>query len=126
MVMSDLSCLEVSVLLWVIHLFCQAGLASRPPSWSIGSRDEPSPPKSAIGARAARAFANYMESFPTFAALDLAFVTTHHPGGIWPALWIVTRIIYLPLYLSGISYFRSIVWGLSIVAIVAMLVRLAL
>jgi uncharacterized MAPEG superfamily protein len=113
--------------LWLVHLFCQAGLAGRPQSWNIGARDEPAPghKPNLIGGRAARAFANYMESFPAFAALDLAFIATHHPAGIWPALWIVTRVAYLPLYLTGVSHFRSIVWGFSILALAAMLIRLA-
>jgi uncharacterized MAPEG superfamily protein len=113
--------------LWLVHLFCQAGLAGRPQSWNIGARDEPAPghKPNLIGSRAARAFANYMESFPVFAALDLAFIATHHPAGIWPALWIVTRVAYLPLYLTGVSHFRSIVWGFSILALAAMLIRLA-
>ncbi len=124
--MSERACLELAALLWLIHLLCQSGLSGRPQLWLISSRDGPTPPPGLTAGRAARAFANYMESFPVFAALDLAFIATHHPAGIWPALWIVTRIVYLPLYLAGVSYFRSIVWGLSILALVAMLVRLAL
>ena len=126
--MSELASLELAALLWLIHLFCQAGLSGRPQSWLISARDEPAPGQklSPIAGRAARAFANYMESFPVFAALDLAFIATHHPAGIWPGLWIVTRIAYLPLYLTGVSHFRSIVWGLSIVALAAMLIRVAL
>jgi uncharacterized MAPEG superfamily protein len=126
--MSELAYLELAVLLWFAHMFCQAGLSGRPQSWLITARDEPAPGEkpSLIGGRAARAFANYMESFPVFAALDLAFIATHHPTGIWPALWIVARVLYLPLYLVGAPYFRSIVWGFSIAALVAMLIRLAL
>jgi len=126
--LSELACLELSVLLWLVHLFCQAGLSGRPHAWLISARDEPAPALklTPIGGRAARAFSNYMESFPVFAALDLAFIATRHPAGIWPALWIVTRIAYLPLYLAGAPYGRSIVWGFSIAALVAMLIRLAL
>ncbi len=124
--MSELACLELAVLLWLVHLFCQASLSGRAQSWNIGARDEPSPAPGPTGGRAARAFANYMENFPVFAALDLAYIATHHPAGLWPSLWVVARIVYLPLYLAGVSYFRSILWGLSIVALVAMLIRLAL
>lgn len=124
--MNELVCLELAALLWFIHLLCQSALSGRPQLWLIGSRDGPTPPQGLMAGRAARALANYMENFPVFAALDLAFIATRHPAGIWPALWIVTRIVYLPLYLAGVSHFRSIVWGLSILALVAMLVRLAL
>jgi uncharacterized MAPEG superfamily protein len=67
-----------------------------------------------------------MESFPVFVALDLAFITTRHPAGVWPLLWIAARIAYLPLYLAGVPYLRSIIWSISITALAAMLIRLAL
>ena len=38
----------------------------------------------------------------------------------------VARLVYLPLYLFNVVYARSIAWGVSLVAIVAMLVRLTL
>jgi uncharacterized MAPEG superfamily protein len=124
--MSELTCLELSVLLWLLHLLLQAGLSGVPLSWNASARDEPAPPPTVIGGRAARAFRNYMESFPVFAALDLAFLATHHPAGIWPTLWIAARIVYLPLYLAGVPYARSGVWVISLLALTAMLVRLAL
>lgn len=124
--MSVLACLELSVLLWLVHLLLQAGLAGVPLEWNAGPRDTPPPPPPAVGGRAARAFRNYMESFPTFAALALAFLATNHPAGIWPTLWIAARIVYLPLYLAGVPYVRSIVWVISLLAVVAMLTRLAL
>ena len=124
--MSLLACLELSVLLWLVHLLLQAGLARVPLDWNVSARDEPPPPPSVLGGRAARAFRNYMESFPAFAALALAFLATNHPAGIWPTLWIAARIVYLPLYLAGVPYVRSVVWGISLLALVAMLIRLAL
>ncbi len=46
---------------------------------------------------------NYVESFTAFAALDLAFIALHWSAGIWPTVWIVARIVYLPLYLFGVD-----------------------
>lgn len=123
--MSLLACLEASVLLWLVHLMLQAGLSGVPLAWNMGPRDEPPPPPSVLGGRAARAFRNYMESFPAFAALALTFLATNHPAGIWPTLWIAARIVYLPLYLAGVPNIRTVVWGISLVALVAMLIRLA-
>ncbi len=124
--MSELACLELAVLLWLVHLLLQAGLAGVPLPWNMGARDEPGPKPTVVGGRAARAFHNYMESFPAFAALDLAFLATNHPAGIWPTLWIAARIVYLPLYLAGTPYVRSVVWAISLLVLVAMLIRLAL
>jgi len=123
--MSDLACLEFAVALWLVHLLLQAWLAGAPLAWTASARDEPAP-LTVIGGRAARAFRNYMESFPVFAALTLAFLATNHPAGIWPTVWVVARIVYLPLYLAGVPYVRSIVWAVSFFALIAMLIRLAL
>lgn len=123
---SELACLELSVLLWVVHVLCQAGAAQTayPIHWLFSSRDKPEAPTGLIYGRAERALANYLENFTAFAALDLAFIALHQSAGIWPTVWIVARIVYLPLYLFNVMYVRSIVWGVSLVAIVAMLARL--
>jgi len=126
--MSELTCLILSVLLWVAHVLVQAGAsqAALPLSWLFSARDKPAAPEGLIFGRATRALANYVENFTAFAALDLAFIASHHPAGIWPTIWILARIVYLPLYLFNVTYFRSLAWGVSFVAIVAMLVRLAM
>jgi uncharacterized MAPEG superfamily protein len=126
--MSELACLELSVVLWVAHVLCQGGVAlvALPQPWLLSARDKRVDPKGVYFGRATRALANYVENLVAFVALDLAFIATHHPGGIWPTVWIVARIVYLPLYLFDVIYARSIAWGVSLVAIVAMLVRLAL
>jgi uncharacterized MAPEG superfamily protein len=124
--MSELACLEVAVLLWLVHVLLQANLTGASPSYLFSSRDDPPPPASMIGGRAARAARNYIDNFPPFAALDLAFLATNHPAGIWPTLWIVARIAYLPLYLFNGIYARTTAWLISIIALAAMLIRLAL
>jgi uncharacterized MAPEG superfamily protein len=74
--------------------------------------------------RAKRALGNYVENFTAFVALDLAFIALHQSGGIWPTVWILARILYLPLYVFGVIYVRSTVWGVSLLAIIMMLIRL--
>ena len=126
--MSELTCLTLSVLLWVTHVLIQAGASqvALPLPWLFSARDKPAAPQGLIFGRATRALANYVENFTAFAALDLAFIATHHPAGIWPTIWILARIVYLPLYLFNVAYCRSLAWGVSFVAIVAMLGRLSL
>jgi uncharacterized MAPEG superfamily protein len=126
--MGELTCLELSVVLWLVHLFWQAGSANQgyPLAYLLSSRDEPAEPKGLSAGRAKRALANYMESFPVFAALVIAFIATRHPAGIWPAVWVLARIVYLPLYLFNGVYFRTVAWAVSLVALVAMLIQLAL
>ncbi len=126
--MSELTCLILSVLLWLTHVLVQAAASGSalPLPYLVSSRDKPAVPQGLAYGRATRALANYVENFTAFVALDLAFIATHHPGFIWPTIWIVARIVYLPLYLFDVTYFRSIAWGVGLLAIVAMLVRLAI
>jgi hypothetical protein len=77
--LSELTCLELAVGLWFIHLFCQMGAAGGAFStaYLFSSRDAQQPPKGLVWGRATRAFANYVENFVAFAALDLGLVV--HP-----------------------------------------------
>ena len=44
--------------------------------------------------------------------------------GEWGAiLWFVARIAYVPLYLLGIPYLRSLVWAASMLGLLLMLIR---
>jgi len=124
--MSELTCLILSVLLWVVHVLVQAGAAQSALSlpFLFSPRDKPVAPQGLIYGRATRALANYVENFTAFAALDLAFIALHFSAGIWPTVWIVARVAYLPLYLFGVVYARSTAWAIALLAIVMMLVRL--
>lgn len=125
--MSELACLELSVLLWIAHVLVQVGAANAalPLSYLLSSRDVAMEPKGVMAGRASRALGNYVQNFTAFVALDLAFIALHLSAGIWPTVWILARIVYLPLYLFNVIYVRSIVWGVSLVALMIMLIRLA-
>ena len=125
--MSELACLELSVLWWIVHVLAQVGASQieLPLPYLLSSRDRPMEPKGVMAGRANRALGNYVQNFTAFAALDLAFIALHQSGGVWPTVWIVARIVYLPLYLFDVVYARTIVWGVSFAAIIAMLARLA-
>jgi uncharacterized MAPEG superfamily protein len=125
--MSEVTCLELSVVLWLIHVLCQAGIGTKELSarYLFSSRDKPAIPSGFMAGRATRALANYVENFTPFAALTVALIATHHSGGIWPTVWILARIVYLPLYLFNVIYVRSIAWGIGLVAMLIMLARLA-
>jgi uncharacterized MAPEG superfamily protein len=45
-------------------------------------------------------------------------------GALGAEAWVVTRMLYVPLYFIQIPFARSLVWFVSILALVAMLVRL--
>lgn len=82
------------------------------------------PAATPMGARAERAAANSKENFILFLALAL---TAHVAGMGEQALlgaqvFIWARLVYLPVYLLGITYLRSAVWiagvaGLAMMAL---------
>jgi uncharacterized MAPEG superfamily protein len=124
--MSELLCLELSVILWVVHVLCQAVTARGEfgDAYLFSPRDANVQAKGAVCGRATRALHNYVENLVPFVALDLALIATGHAGGLGATLWIIGRIIYLPIYLAGIVYVRTAAWVLSIVGLLMMLGRL--
>ena len=83
---------------------------------------EPTP----LGGRAVRAAANTLENFVLFVALAL---TANAAGlgdeatlGAQVFFW--ARLVYLPVYWAGITYVRSLVWGVGIAGLAMMLFAL--
>ncbi|MNT19087.1 MAPEG family protein [compost metagenome] len=71
--------------------------------------------------RLQRAQANFMETFPFFAAAVLAVVLTQRQDGLTALaaqLYFWARVVYLPLYAAGVPYIRSLVWLASLIGIV--------
>ena len=124
---SEQVCLELSVLLWIVHVLIQGGIgnAVMPPGYLGTARDAGLKSDNVYYGRATRALANYVENLPPFVALDLGLVVFNHAGGYGATVWIVARIFYVPLYLLGVPYLRSAVWAASLVGLIMMLVRLA-
>jgi uncharacterized MAPEG superfamily protein len=125
--LSELTCLDLAVGLWFAHLFCQMGAAGGAFStaYLFGSRDAQAAPKGLVWGRATRAFANYVENFVVFAALDLGLLVTHHTAGFAPTVWIVARVLYLPLYLFNVIYVRTVAAGVAMLSLLVMLWGLA-
>jgi uncharacterized MAPEG superfamily protein len=125
--MDGLTCLEAALGLWFIHLFCQMGSAGGAFStaYLFSSRDAQDAPKGVIWGRATRAFANYVENLVAFAALDLGLIVTHHTAGYAPTVWVLARVIYLPLYLFNVIYARTVAAGVAMISLLVMLWGLA-
>ena len=125
--MSELVCLELSVLLWIVHVLCQAltARAEFGDMYLFGPRDEQLVPKGVMCGRATRALHNYVENLVPFVALDVALIATQHTGGLGATIWILGRVVHLPLYLAGIPFLRTAVWGVTIIGLLMMLGRLA-
>ena len=126
---TEIVMLGVSVVLLLVQLFLQSIPATLEfgGEYRAGPRDETKALRGVLAGRADRAFRNLMETFPVFVALALALVVTGRNGGLGATaaeVWVVARILYVPLYLIQIPFARSLVWFVSIFALVAMLVRL--
>ena len=126
----ELRLLGFAVVIGLIQLLW-AAIAAQPQrglKWNTGPRDEPRPLTGMAG-RLERAFANYRETFPLFAALLIAV----YLGGKLSDLtltatvtYVVARAIYVPLYAFGLPYVRSLVWVVSMGGIAALLYALLL
>jgi uncharacterized MAPEG superfamily protein len=113
--------LGVAVLLGFFQL-AWAAVAARQQQglkWARGPRDEDRP-VTGTAARLERAFRNYMETFPLFAVALILDALADKRG--WLTLWgalvyVSARILYVPLYAYGVSGWRSIVWGVSVIGL---------
>ena len=125
--MSELFCLELSVLLWIAHVLAQAfsARAEFGDDYLFSPRDQAREPKDVTVGRATRALHNYVENYGPFIALDLALIATAHTGGWGATIWILARIAYLPVYLIGTMYVRTGLWVISLIGLLMMLARVA-
>lgn len=122
--------IELQYLAWSIVLgFVQLLLADvlvtrqRGLAWNTGPRDT-SPPLTGVAGRSERAYRNFLETFPFFAAAVLAVVVAgrtdqHSALGVQLYLW--ARIAYIPLYLGAVRHVRSLAWLVSMLGLVLVL-----
>ncbi len=115
----ELGCLAWSVLLGLVHILWAGHSRTMDlgAKWNIGPRDGETGPLSSLTGRLLRAQSNFFETFPLFVAAILLVAVTNsfsvysHWGAI---LYLIARVIYLPLYAFGVPLVRSLVWLVSI------------
>lgn len=117
------SLLAWSILLGLVYLVLGAALGKsrREMAWNMSSRDAPPPPRTLHGGRAQRAFHNFMETFPFFAAALVCAIATSRDGylpELGAQLYFWARVAYLPIYILAVPVIRSLVWFVSIAGIV--------
>jgi len=123
---SEITWLMIAVVVGLVHLLVAAQMAQkyRTIEWNVGPRDAPMDTKGGA-ARVERAYRNFMETFPLFAAAALAVAVQHKTGGVafWgAAIYVVGRAVYVPLYVAGIPYIRSLVWTIATVGLVMVII----
>ena len=119
---------ELTMLAWTlvlafvqILLFDFARTREYGMKWNTGSRDEEMPPLSTEANRLKRAQDNLFETLPLF----IGFVLIAHLAGRngvlthWGTMiYLVGRIVYVPLYTLGVRMVRSLVWMVSLVGLI--------
>jgi len=121
----EIQLLGGSVLLLFVHIVAQAGFAvpERGLTWNAGPRDDGRPPTGRWAGRAERALANFKETWPAFIALALGLVVAGRAEGAGATgawLWFIARILYLPLYLFGVPWLRTLAYGVSLAGLLMM------
>ena len=89
---------------------------------ALGNRDQ-LPEPTELGGRAQRTASNTIEGLVLFVPIALV---AHLAGADTEALlgaqiFFWARVIYIPIYILGIAYVRSLVWGVGLVGLAFML-----
>ncbi len=124
----ELKLLGAAAVLGLVHMLLGAHAATRDRglAWNAGPRDE-TPPQGVLAGRLQRAFANYRETFPIFAAALLGAILAGKAGDLtlWgSALYLAGRVVYVPLYAAGVPYVRSVAWLVAMIGVALVLAAL--
>jgi uncharacterized MAPEG superfamily protein len=125
----ELTMLAASIVLGFAQVLLAAHFKTkeRGLDWNMGPRDEPEKPLGVMAGRLTRASANFLETFPFFAAAVLmaAVLGRHNSLTQWGAvLYFAGRLVYVPLYAWGIRVARTLAWGIAMLGIALVLLGL--
>ena len=118
----EFTMLAFAIVLGVIQLFLAAQFVTRDRGtlWNIGPRDGTPAPLGKTAGRLDRAFRNFMETFPFFAAaVVMAAVLDRHNWQtlLGSELYLGARVLYVPLYAQGVTGLRTLAFLASVVGI---------
>ena len=118
----ELKILALGALLLFVHIFTATRFktAQYGRKWNVGARDETLPEPDPMTGRTMRAQANFQETFPIAIIALLGVVIAGRTSNVtalggW--IWLGARIVYLPLYASGVRGIRTAVWTISMVGL---------
>ncbi len=122
----ELKWLTWSILLGLAYVLIAATLSTqqRGIGWNASNRDGEAKPLTGAAARATRASFNFLETFPFFAAAVLMVVLAHANTprtALGAELYFWARLVYLPVYIVGIPYLRTLVWATGFVGLLMLL-----
>ncbi len=116
---TELTLLGWTLVLTIVQILLHSSLRTKETgvAYNASARDAEPPPPGKVTARLERAKQNLFETLPLFAAA----VLTAHVGGaegnltLWGCwMYLIARVVYVPLYALGIPMVRSLVWLVSL------------
>lgn len=124
----ELTLLAWSIVLGLVHAVAtgQFSVAQHGMQYGLGPRDERKQ-LTGVGGRIERAFANYMQTFPFFAAAVLVAHVAGRHGWMTVTganLYFWGRLVYVPLYATGIPVARTLAFLVAMAGIVLLLLAL--
>ena len=73
--------------------------------------------------RANRALKNLFETLPIFIGLILLSIINDVDNSLLAMMWLLARIIYVPVYIVGIKYLRTGIWAIALICLIIMSVN---
>jgi len=123
---TEILILALAGLLLLAHIMLAIRLKTQQygTDWNMGARDADLPPLNPVAARLERARDNFMETLPLAVIGLFGVVLADKANAITAAagwVWLAARVIYLPLYWTGVPKVRTMVWGVSLLALLTIL-----
>lgn len=123
---TELLVLALAAVLLVVHIMLAGHFRTRQygAEWNMGARDAEMPPLNPVAGRLLRAQENFQETLPVAVIALIGVVVTDKTSDLTAAaalVWLGARMIYLPLYASGVPKIRTLVWGVATLAILLVL-----
>ena len=88
-------------------------------NYLFSSRDNAQDTSEFFG-RASRALRNLFETLPIFIGLVLLSIIKGIDNSSLALLWLISRTIYIPLYIFGINYLRTGAWAVALICLIVM------
>ncbi len=124
----EMKCLALAVVLGLVQILLSAHSASLQVGyWWTAVAREARTPLTGIAGRLERALRNFLETFPMFVAAILLVQLTGRTGrmsALGAEMYLVARVVYVPLYVVAIPVVRSLVWNVATVGIALVLLSL--
>ena len=70
--------------------------------------------------RANRSLNNLFETLPIFIGLILLSIISDVDNSFLAMIWLLARIIYVPVYIVGINYVRTGIWAIALICLIMM------